>query len=79
MEVLVISASRNLFPLGAKGGKVKRGEELLIAGSGWAPVSLYKSKQIAAKLKLISEAREFYNGIEQKYPLMMILPIFPAR
>lgn len=73
----MISASANLFPPGAKGGKVKRGEELLIVVSGRA--SLYKSNQIAAKLKLISEAREFYNRIEQKYPLMMILPFFPAQ
>lgn len=76
----MISASRNPLPRGAIGGKVKRGEELLIVVSSRVSVSLYKTEQmIAAKLKLISEAREFYNGIEQKYTLMTILPIFPAQ
>lgn len=75
----MISAGRNLFPPGAKGDKVKREEELLMMVRGRASVSLYKSKQIAAKLKHIPEAREFYNGIEQKHPLLMIIPIFPAQ
>lgn len=44
----MISAGRNSLPLGAKGGKVKRGEELLIVVSGRASGSLYKSKRIAA-------------------------------
>lgn len=40
----MISVSMNLFPPGAKGCKVKRGEELLIVVSGRAFLSLYKSK-----------------------------------
>lgn len=78
VELLVISASRNLFPLGEKGVEMKRGEELLIVVSGRASVSLYKPKEIAVKLRLVSEAREIHNRIEQKYPLMARLPIFAA-
>lgn len=58
---------------------MEKGEELLIAVSGMASASLDKSKEVAAKLKLISEAREFYKGIEQKYPLMTMIPNFSAQ